>query len=232
MEIYIPNTSFANPQDFGMFGELSGTVNNLVLTGVSVTSTARQGGAWVHVGGIAGVNRGTITNSSVSGNITVRRNISSVGGIAGVNVATIDRSTNNARIWGNGDLGGIAGTNHNTDSARVTNSNNWGRIEYHYNSNNRSVGGIVGLNYRGHVTNNTSGGVVYATTGNNQGRDVAPHVGTVVGFSNRATTSNNTCWSGWGYSMWSNSGNIFQSTHHQNQHSFKIDNRQIGRRAT
>ena len=59
-----------------------------------------------NVGGIAGVNNGTITGCSFEGSIDLNKN---VGGIAGVNEGRIESCTNRASVKGEENTGGIAG---------------------------------------------------------------------------------------------------------------------------
>ena len=74
----------------GLFGELfvNAEVRNLGLTGVSVTVTNDTVNA-VSFGGLAGMNDGTVSNSYVTGSITVTRGdlggTSNVGGLVGAN---------------------------------------------------------------------------------------------------------------------------------------------------
>ncbi|MGN0164100.1 MAG: hypothetical protein ACI4EA_11070 [Candidatus Ornithomonoglobus sp.] len=60
------------------------------------------------IGGIAGVNKGTITNCAYKGNVSATEN---VGGIAGSNEGRIETSTNYSIVSGEKNTGGIAGKN-------------------------------------------------------------------------------------------------------------------------
>lgn len=104
----------------GMFRyiEASGSVRNL-----SVSGTIEPDGSREKVGGIAGVNRGTIEACSFSGQVTAKE---MAGGIAGSNEenGTIDGCSNNANVKGNTSVGGIAGNNEGT----VSDCKNWGQI--------------------------------------------------------------------------------------------------------
>ncbi|MDD6763414.1 MAG: hypothetical protein PUD92_07300 [Clostridiales bacterium] len=60
------------------------------------------------VGGITGVNKGTIINCTYSGNVSATEN---VGGIAGLNKGRIETSANYSVVSGEKNTGGIAGKN-------------------------------------------------------------------------------------------------------------------------
>ena len=81
----------------GLFSELFGAavVRNLGLTGVSVTVTNDTADA-VSVGGLAGMNAGTVSNSYAKGQITVTREqafaTSNAGGLVGNNTGAITAS--------------------------------------------------------------------------------------------------------------------------------------------
>ncbi|MDD4070541.1 MAG: hypothetical protein PHF05_08870, partial [Candidatus Izemoplasmatales bacterium] len=87
------------------------------------------------IGGITGVNEGTIDNAFNRG--TVVMNGTYAGGITGQNIGTITNSYNKGNITGNTSVAGIAGKN-------------LGTIEYTYNIANITgesvVGGVVGDN--------------------------------------------------------------------------------------
>ncbi|MDE1146317.1 MAG: filamentous hemagglutinin N-terminal domain-containing protein [Azospirillaceae bacterium] len=77
--------------NIGLFSEVggAGTVEDLTLSNVSITAGASSS----NVGAIAGVNYGTISNSTTSGTITAPSGAENVDGIAGANFGTL---TNNA----------------------------------------------------------------------------------------------------------------------------------------
>lgn len=61
------------------------------------------------IGGIAGVNKGTIINCTYKGNVSATEN---VGGIAGLNEGRIESSINYSIVSGEKNTGGIAGKNN------------------------------------------------------------------------------------------------------------------------
>ena len=96
----------------GLFGVVAatGVVNDLTVEG----AIAPDGSA-KRVGGIAGENRGTISNCSFTGTVDGAQ---SVGGVAGVNTSTgvLRRCQANGGVFGKGMTGGIVGENHGSVS--------------------------------------------------------------------------------------------------------------------
>lgn len=130
--IYVSSESTA----LGLFGYLYGTVQHLKVEGnITNTSTSTSSTA-----GIAGYNRGTISECANLAYIVGRR---STGGIAGENHGTITNCYNQGNIYATGNydggyyLGGIAGTNDGT-GATISNVYACCNID-----NVSSTGGIV-----------------------------------------------------------------------------------------
>lgn len=93
--------------DLGLFryvGE-GAEIKNLILYG-----TISPKGSSVHIGGIAGVNQGSIRNCTFSGEIMAQE---ALGGIAGYNDETgvIEGCVNQGQLTGNLKTGGVAGDN-------------------------------------------------------------------------------------------------------------------------
>ena len=125
----------------GLFASIEdeGTVKNLTLDNVDITANS-------NVGAIAGQNRGTIENCSVSGSVTGSSDNSCVGGIVGWHYdgSSITDCHSSATVEGIAYVGGIAGQNsaiitacYSTGSVTATKNNTTG---YSY------AGGVVGLN--------------------------------------------------------------------------------------
>lgn len=88
--------------DIGLFGSVnSGSVANLRLTAVDIDGR-------YNVGAVTGVNRGTITNVSVTGTVTAD---AEGGGITGINHGTVTTSYATAAVDGPAGLGGLVGYN-------------------------------------------------------------------------------------------------------------------------
>ena len=102
-----------------------------------------------NVGAIAGENRGTIENCSVSGSVTGSSKNSYVGGIAGWHYrGTITDCHSSATVKGMAYVGGIAGQSN----ASITACCSTGSVTATINSNYYSyAGGVVGLNSNGTV---------------------------------------------------------------------------------
>ncbi len=83
---------------------------NAVVKNLHVQGSLSPSGSGINIGGIAGVNRGTIENCYFDGHITA---IEALGGIAGYNEATgiIRSCENKAVLTGNLKTGGITGLN-------------------------------------------------------------------------------------------------------------------------
>ncbi len=90
----------------GLFGAIGagGAVTDLYLSGLIVSGGSA-------VGGIAGVNAGTIDNAFVSGNVAGSGN--QVGGLVGENLTTgsIGQALATAHVSGGGEVGGLVGGN-------------------------------------------------------------------------------------------------------------------------
>ena len=90
----------------GLFGHLNsaGTVKNVVMEGVQITSNQIYGGS---IGGVVGFSWGTIENCSVSGSVS---GTVYVGGVVGVQIGgSITGCSSSATVKGTVDVGGVAG---------------------------------------------------------------------------------------------------------------------------
>ena len=96
--------------NYGLFGyiESGATVKDLSVEGEVIPTGSQE-----NIGGIAGINNGTIENVTFSGAVIGE---SSVGGIVGLNESsgTISGSSSSGLVHGNNYTGGIAGTNAGT----------------------------------------------------------------------------------------------------------------------
>ena len=134
-------TVTTNDQFVGLFGYLNraGTVKNVVMEGVLITSNNGSSQA----GGVAGFSRGTIENCSVSGSVS---GTVYVGGVVGAQWGgSITGCSSSATVKGMVDVGGVAGqTNSN---ATMTACYATGNVTLEIASqNNIDVGGAVGFN--------------------------------------------------------------------------------------
>ena len=150
----------------GLFGYSSGTINNVGLVGGSVTGSA-------YVGGLAGLNTGTVSDAYSTG--TVNGSFA-IGGLVGYNFgsytggATANATISNVYATGavsgaNDDVGGLVGWNYAyTPSggsvagyAAISNAYATGAV-----SGANNVGGLVGWN----VASTSSSVAGYATISN------------------------------------------------------------------
>ena len=160
----------------GLFGDIdeNGTVKNVVLEGVQITSDNSSG----YAGGVAGDSWGTIENCSVSGSVS---GTTFAGGVVGSQRGgSITGCNSSATVKGVIFAGGIAGETNSgasltgcyaTDDVTVENDG----------TNNSHAGGVVGYNGGGTLT------ACYATgsvTGSGSG---TIYVGGVTGSNNFGT---------------------------------------------
>ena len=147
----------------GLFGRLSGTIQNVGLKNINITGSD-------YVGGLVGWNEASdITSSSATGSVSGDTN---VGGLVGWNEGTVKQSYATGNVTGSESVGGLVGLNskptlsslieqsyaHVTGSASV--------------SGTSSVGGLVGDNNddveKSYATCNVSGDTnVGGLVGNN-----------------------------------------------------------------
>ena len=133
-------TVTTNDQFVGLFGYLNraGTVKNVVMEGVQITSNQIYGGS---IGGVVGYSWGTIENCSVSGSVS---GTDCVGGVVGSQKAgSIIGCSSSATVKGTHYVGGVAGEKWGTMIACYATGNVTLEIG---SPKNLSGGGVVGLN--------------------------------------------------------------------------------------
>ena len=135
-------TFTTNDEYAGLFGCLNraGTVKNVVMEGVQITSNQIYGGS---IGGVVGSSWGTIENCSVSGSVS---GTVYVGGVVGVQIGgSITGCSSSATVKGMVDVGGVAGQTNS--SATLTACYATGNVTLEIDSpKNLSGGGLVGFN--------------------------------------------------------------------------------------
>ena len=103
----ITGLTFTTNDEFaGLFGWLNraGSVKNVVMEGVQITSNRIYGGS---IGGVVGYGWGTIENCSVSGSVS---GTVYVGGVVGAQIGgSITGCSSSATVKGTVDVGGVAG---------------------------------------------------------------------------------------------------------------------------
>ena len=162
----------------GLFGDIdeNGTVKNVVLEGVQITSDNSSG----YAGGVAGDSWGTIENCSVSGSVS---GTTFAGGVVGSQWGgSITGCNSSATVKGVTFAGGIAGETNS--GASLTGCYATGNVTVENDgTNNSHAGGVVGYNGGGTLT------ACYATgnvIGTGTGTDPI-YVGGVTGSNDLGT---------------------------------------------
>ncbi len=166
-------------QYVGLFGwiENSSIVKNLGIENCTVNSSLN------YVGGLAGINYGSIGNCYSTGNVS---GSSSVGGLAGYSNGSISNCYSTGAVSGSSDsVGGLVGGNSGSNISNCYSTgvvsgassvgglvgNNNGLISNCYStcavSGSSNVGGLMGYNYGGSISNCYSTGNVsgYSSVG-------------------------------------------------------------------
>lgn len=134
-------TVTTNDQFVGLFGSIgyAGTVKNVMMEDVQITSNRSSGFA----GGVAGYSDGTIENCSVSGSVS---GTVYVGGVVGVQIGgSITGCSSSATVKGTVDVGGVAGQTNS--SATLTACYATGNVIIEMApKKNIAGGGLVGMN--------------------------------------------------------------------------------------
>ena len=134
-------TVTTNDQFVGLFGSIgyAGTVKNVMMEDVQITSNRSSGFA----GGVAGYSDGTIENCSVSGSVS---GTVYVGGVVGAQWGgSITGCSSSATVKGTVDVGGVAGQTNS--SATLTACYATGNVTIEINPEKNIAGGsLVGMN--------------------------------------------------------------------------------------
>ena len=135
-------TFTTNDEYAGLFGWLNraGTVKNVVMEGVQITSNRIYGGS---IGGVVGFSWGTIENCSVSGSVS---GTVYVGGVVGAQIGgSITGCSSSATVKGTVDVGGVAGQTNS--SATLTACYATGNVIIEMDPKKNIAGGsLVGMN--------------------------------------------------------------------------------------
>lgn len=200
----------------GLFGDIdeNGTVKNVVLEGVQITSDNSSG----YAGGVAGNSWGNIENCSVSGSVSG----SDVGGVVGYQlVGSITGCSSSATVKGMNRAGGVVGVTNN--GAILTACYATGDVTVENDgTSNAWAGGVVGSNAystviacyaAGNVSGNIVGGAVGVNYANvtacywsglpdNDNGGATKVDGTTVTWQNAVDAMNNALnGSGWQYEL-------------------------------
>ena len=142
--------------NLGLFSVLhgNGRIQDVGLLDVNVVGNENN------IGGLVGINHGSITNSYATGTVSGTGDVRYIGGLLGVNRGRITNSYATVVVAGNiileGDvgIGGLAGINFSV----IANSYATGTVEGTENEEN--IGGLVGYNNRGTIINSHATGAV------------------------------------------------------------------------
>ena len=169
------------PSRVGLFGYVKkqSEIMNIGLLNINVLGS-------YSAGGLASINKGSITNSYAIGLVT-GTTYARVGGLVAINYGgTITSSYATVSVAGNGwttDVGGLVGKNY---GGSVTNSYAMGPVSG--NGSLADIGGLIGENHVGSITNSYATGSVAGS-----GRSV--NIGGLVGQNNGTFT--NSYWDRW-----------------------------------
>ena len=175
-------TFTTNDEYAGLFGYLNraGTVKNVVMEGVQITSNQIYGGS---IGGVVGYSWGTIENCSVSGSVS---GTVYVGGVVGAQIGgSITGCSSSATVKGTVDVGGVAGQTNS--SATLTACYATGNVTLEIApKKNIAGGGLVGMNAgsRGLLACYATGNVT--STGSSTGQ---VHIGGFLGNNYTTVTA-------------------------------------------
>lgn len=176
-------TFTTNDENAGLFGYLNraGTVKNVVMEGVQITSNQIYGGS---IGGVVGSSwGGTIENCSVSGSVS---GTVYVGGVVGAQIdGSITGCSSSATVKGMVDVGGVAGQTNS--SATLTACYATGNVTIEIApKKNIAGGGLVGMNGGSGILACYATGNV-TSTGSSTGYDV--HIGGFLGNNYTTVTA-------------------------------------------
>ncbi|KAF1004500.1 MAG: Heme/hemopexin-binding protein [Pseudomonas sp.] len=201
----IQDMSFTGNRNIGLFATSSGTLRNLNLNRINVYASGSSGSE-ITMGSLVGNNKGTIADVTAS-NITVGASPTypdPAGGLVGRNSGEISRAhVLSGQVTGSSttsSIGGLVGENvSNGSQASITDSS--ANVTVSSNGVRRNslggVGGLVGLNRRGVISNSTAAGTV---TTDQAGLNVGGLVGyNLSGNISGSSTSNTIYTRGSGY---------------------------------
>ena len=175
-------TFTTNDEYAGLFGWLNraGTVKNVVMEGVQITSNQIYGGS---IGGVVGYSWGTIENCSVSGSVS---GTVYVGGVVGAQIGgSITGCSSSATVKGMVDVGGVAGQTNS--SATLTACYATGNVIIEMDPKKNIAGGsLVGMNAGSSLLACYATGNV-TSTGSSTGYDV--HIGGFLGNNYTTVTA-------------------------------------------
>jgi hypothetical protein len=150
----ISNLTITGENYIGLFGQIESVaiIKNLGLVNVNITSTGS------YVGGMVGYNYGNISNCYIAGSVSATGTC--VGGLTGQNTGAIINSYTMGIVEGNSYVGGLAGVNGEyfdlgagvLEPGLISNCYSASTVRGSTGAGNSSVGGLVGRNWEGTVS--------------------------------------------------------------------------------
>ena len=180
--------------NIGFIAKNCGTIQNLFLRNVNVSSTGVKGKV-TYTGAVCGRNEGTIISvkvisGTVKGNAFDKDdNPRCVGGICGLNTGSIISCSNSADVKVGKYLGGIVGK---SESGAIKNCSNFGDVCEPYQNKHIFMGGIVGES-SSPVTACANYGIVDDSTINSSEWDIDVNDSSVGGIVGAASASVYSC---------------------------------------
>lgn len=155
-------------------GQINSTISNAYVTGATVAGFSQ-------VGGLVGNNQGIVDNAHAVVAVSSTNAGSDVGGLAGINFGIISNSTAKGTVTAAGvpndtgglenssNIGGLVGTNgrpfSNPDGGVIRNSHAYVDV---ITTESQTVGGLVGANVGGTITDSSAKGTLTASWSNLQ----------------------------------------------------------------
>lgn len=177
----------------GLFGYVgtSGTLKNLSLEAVNISSTMNNNGeSSFYAGGLAGYNKGSVSNCSSSGTVSLNNTYTYaylyryIGGLIGYNDnGSVSSSSGIVEVKAlnftdKTHAGGLIGYNKNGSVRDSSSSGSINAATISSNESDNTIGGLIGKNdINSTITNSSSSAAVTGTSGNFS-------IGGLVGYNN------------------------------------------------
>lgn len=188
----ITNLFISEPRSYvGVFGYNSGIIQNLKAENINIDVTFNKKMELIYAGAVAGLNEGTITNCTISGNISASADLTGVGGVVGYNSGgTIKYSSSAGSVSaksfglsiGQATAGGLVGIN----TSAVSHS--FSSCDVSASAESCIAGGLIGDCKNGMVEKCYAVGNTYATI-SISARFPASYAGGLVGNVYESTVS-------------------------------------------
>ena len=184
----IRSSGLNDKQRFGFFGRSGSNaeISHVGLVDINIDAKHTSDGVYaINVGGLIGINQGTLSNSYTTGNVFGQSNRLQmiVGGVVGVNLGTISNSYATGNISSSSNVqsysGGLVGSNAGTISNSYATGNIFSSAAQSYS------GGLLGNVSNGTVSNSYATGNVSSTS-----TTYSSNGGGLVGYVYNGTISN------------------------------------------